>query len=266
MIKTAKHPSILLTCLVICIYAASGCKSAKKSTPTAVDHSTIVQPKVDHMGYSVTDFQYFNTKARIHSSMLPMPVNATIRCRKDSILWITITPGFGIEAARLRFTRDSATVIDKINNQYLTLSYESLAALTGYATGLAQLQKILLGDPFLELSDNTTWEFNADTAKAKFQNQSLALEQKFLRPTGKLVQLSMQTDLMELTLKNDDFKPVEQYVIPFSKFIWAMNFDEKDKTKPLSIKIEHSRFEFLNGPMEFPFEIPPGCKKMEIKM
>ena len=44
--------------------------------------------------------------------------NGQIRIRKDSAIWLSLTPGLGIEAMRLVITQDSVKMINKLNNTY----------------------------------------------------------------------------------------------------------------------------------------------------
>jgi hypothetical protein len=236
------------------------CKSKKKAQSATITKDF----KTNDLGLAETQYQCFTTKAKINTSLLAIPVSASFRCRKDSIIWVSVTPGLGIEAARMLFTRDSAMVIDKINGQYLKVSYDKLGEISGYTASLSQLQKLLLGDPFLEVYDGSNFEYLPDTIKADYKTNTFILLQHFTRPAGKLAKLRLQTDQSELNLQNSDFKTVDNHLVPYAKALDLLNYDEKDKSKPLSIKIEHSRFEFVSGPLEYPFEIPGSYKKMGI--
>ena len=52
-------------------------------------------------------------------------VGGTLRMRRDAVIQLSLTK-FGIEGARLVFTPDSITVLDRLNKRYLRTSYAEL--------------------------------------------------------------------------------------------------------------------------------------------
>ncbi len=58
-------------------------------------------------------------------------VNGTIRIRKDSIIILSFQPFLGLEVARAGITKNSFTLIDRINKRYFKADFDSLKAETG---------------------------------------------------------------------------------------------------------------------------------------
>jgi Domain of unknown function (DUF4292) len=73
---------------------------------------------------------------------------ATIRMRKDSAIWISITPALGIEMIRMMVTPDSLKYISKIpdNKYYYLGTFEDLNKLVGIELDFEMLQDLLIGN------------------------------------------------------------------------------------------------------------------------
>ena len=53
------------------------------------------------------------------------PINAQLRMRKDSVIWISASAFLGIEAARLLLTPDSFKMINRLNSTYISSDISS---------------------------------------------------------------------------------------------------------------------------------------------
>ncbi|WP_338393243.1 DUF4292 domain-containing protein [Fulvitalea axinellae] len=96
------------------------------------------------------DFDYLEMKSKIrfHDGKKLQKASAHMRLRKDSIIWISITP-YGIEAARAMFTQDSLVFMDKINKTYFVQHYDELSDKLKVDVDFKLLQGLLVGNtPF----------------------------------------------------------------------------------------------------------------------
>ena len=73
-------------------------------------------------------------------------VNATI-VRGQGIYW-SVVPFPLIEAARVWFTPQGVTAIDKIHGRYAEVSYAELSSLVGFPISYNDVERLLLGKPF----------------------------------------------------------------------------------------------------------------------
>ncbi len=73
---------------------------------------------------------------------------ATIRMRKDSVIWVSIVPALGIEMIRVMITPDSLKYLSKIpeNKFYYYGSFEDIGKLIGIAFDFEMLQDLLVGN------------------------------------------------------------------------------------------------------------------------
>ena len=73
-------------------------------------------------------------------------VNATI-LKGQGIYW-SVVPFPLIEAARVWFTREGVTAIDKLHGRYAEVSYQELSELIGFPVRYDDVERLLLGKPF----------------------------------------------------------------------------------------------------------------------
>jgi hypothetical protein len=73
---------------------------------------------------------------------------ATIRMRKDSVIWVSITPLLGIEMIRVMITPDSLNYLSKIpeNKFYYKGTFEEVNQLIGTSFDFEMLQQLLVGN------------------------------------------------------------------------------------------------------------------------
>jgi len=73
---------------------------------------------------------------------------ATLRMRKDSAIWVSISPALGIEVFRILITQDSISLISKIpdNKYYYSGSLDVLSNMLGTEIDFDMLQNLLVGN------------------------------------------------------------------------------------------------------------------------
>lgn len=103
-----------------------------------------------------------DSKAKFKGSDNEFTTN--FRIQKDSLIWLSIAPLLGIEAARVVITPDSVLFIDKINKKYFSGNDDYLQKLLKIdEIDLCFLQSILLGEPVL-LDDEERWKGEIDSS------------------------------------------------------------------------------------------------------
>jgi hypothetical protein len=86
-------------------------------------------------------------EARIHSKNNSFKVN--VRMRRDSAIWMSITPALGVEVARLMFTSDSVKFYSKVPGNRFAYqgNYAAFDSLLETELNFDMVQRILLGHP-----------------------------------------------------------------------------------------------------------------------
>lgn len=104
-------------------------------------------PKVDKpvTQYIETDtlysFDYFT--ANFTAEAKGFAANGTLRMKRDSIIWLSLSKI--VEIGRAEFTPDSLFAYIKLNNKFVACSYADLHKRLGIDIDFPALQKILLG-------------------------------------------------------------------------------------------------------------------------
>jgi len=75
-------------------------------------------------------------------------VNSDIRIQKDSLIQISVRPGFGIEAFRIGLQKDSIIIINRLKKEVLISSYSYLTNQYGIKLDFDDIQNILLARYF----------------------------------------------------------------------------------------------------------------------
>src|SRR5690606_6159710 len=65
---------------------------------------------------------------------------------KDSIIWVSVQLGLGIEAARMKITQDSVYLMNRLHREYLAKDYSFLSKRFNVEMNYEVMQAILLGN------------------------------------------------------------------------------------------------------------------------
>lgn len=99
---------------------------------------------------------HFDVEIDVDSSHTSL--SGIVRVRKDSIIWMTISPLLGIEVARALLNKDTAMFVDKVHDKYFKGNYDYIDSLLDDDIDYELLQSVMVG---------TNVDFYTDTAKLK---------------------------------------------------------------------------------------------------
>jgi hypothetical protein len=103
-----------------------------------------------------------------------------IRIKKDSIIWISINPLFGIEAFRIMFSVDSVKMINKINNTYFLGDYSMINTMFSTPFDFDMLQSLITGNDF-SFYENDIFKANIDGGFYKLTTMGRQKLKKYVR-------------------------------------------------------------------------------------
>src|SRR5580704_149219 len=91
----------------------------KKAIPTV---STVIAPKT--IAIEEIDFGYLHGKARLNykDDKKELEVKATVRIRKDSVIWMTLSM-IGIQGGKALINQDSVTIVKSVDKEYYVFDY-----------------------------------------------------------------------------------------------------------------------------------------------
>jgi len=201
--------------------------------------------------------------------------NGQIRIRKDSLIWLSLTPGLGIEAMRLIITQDSVKLINKINNTYFIGDYESVNRFLNTNIDFEILQAYLLGND-LDFYEDGKFRASIDKDCYKLSTADRMKLKKYVRNNQESVRAFIQNiwldnetfkireadvkeisnDKIKLEASYGDFENIEGQLFPraLDVTIWANN--------TIKVRASFSKIN-VDVPLQFPFKIPSGYTQVK---
>ena len=107
-------------------------------------------------------------------------VGGQLKMKKDSITTISIQPLAGVEVARMTFTQDSVTIVDRMNKRYFKASFEEIKGKTQWGLNHHSFQAALTNTPF-------AYEKPIDASKTDFNETEMGNGDIFLQRGYKTV-------------------------------------------------------------------------------
>lgn len=205
------------------------------------------------------DFEFLNTKSRIKYTDKESNISATatIRIKKDSIIWISLSPAFGIEAARGIITRDSLKFINRLNKEYMIYDFEGLSNKFNFKITFDLIQSMLLGEMPKETSEEDIIIQRDDHFLIRQTEGPISIDNYITAGLMKLekVQMAETPSQNTLTLLYEDFQNLEENFFPYKSLI-SLNYRSGSDIVTTQINIDHGRAEINSKSLSFPFNIP----------
>ena len=197
---------------------------------------------------------------------------ATLKCRKDSVIWMSISPALGIEVARVHITKDTVRFMNRLNTTYFEGDFKYINKMLNIDIDFDILQSILIGNVFsyFEEEDFKTfidkdYYLLSTVRKRKLKrtiqkNDSLNLvaQSIWLEPrTFKIARYSFHDFNINrvFDVNYSDFAPVDSQLFPFK-----MRFELKGD-KPALINIVYSKV-IYDDSQNLPFTIPEKYERI----
>ncbi len=203
-------------------------------------------------------------------------MKANIRMRQDSAIWVSLTVGIGLEAARILLTKDSVLFINRLEKTFFAGNYDFVNQMINAKVDFDIIQALLTGNDFKWYDYQ---DLKAKVLKGQYQLESTHRRKlkKYVRNTSDDTQIIYQC----MWLNSENFK-IERIRIKeikneskkinaeYSKFkdfdgqLLPTQYDIKiSADKAVEIDATLTRIK-LNEALKFPFNIP--SKYEEIKM
>ncbi len=133
----------------------SACKTTRKVVevhPVSVKlkGADVIQVFDSVMQYSF-NYEYLSAKASVDYTDKKgetKSFDVNLRVRKDSAIWVNITPLLGIEVARVLIRKDSIMVLDRVNKVCMRRSFDFLEEMFKSKISFEILQALIVGNYF----------------------------------------------------------------------------------------------------------------------
>jgi hypothetical protein len=215
------------------------------------------------------DFNYLATSSKIKYSDQDknLNANASIRLKKDSIIWVSITPGFGIEAARGIITRDSLIFLNRLDKEYSAYDFKELSERFNFNINFDLLQAILLGNMPVSPAEDDPIKKEANFFVVQQEQDDISIRNYVGVRSLKLERVSILDRSPQdgfgrdkprnntLILSYDDFQMLEEQVFPFENRV-SLAYQRNGQKKKTEINIEHKKASITDEALRFPFSVP----------
>jgi hypothetical protein len=266
---------IVYSFLICLLVLSSSCRAKKTISKAPVNATT----KIVEIGISSPDslsramqiadvpIQWFGAKVSVNSDINNQTnaFSANLRIKKESAIWISISPALGIEVARALITPDSLKFINRINGTFFKGDYRYLNELLQIEVNFKMIQAILLGNVYLHYSieqyisvrENT--ELVLSTIKKRRIRREIDLEIPQIL-TQEIWFSSLQNKIVRMEMQ--DYRPVRKFTVNYLQFEKVDELSMPNKLiitaqadKQVKIDLEYSRMT-INKELNLPFNIP----------
>lgn len=246
----SKHIMLFLCGLLL----LAGCK--KETVPTTASATTA---SVGAINVSNLDFTYLSSKGQItlNDKNDNLSSGVSIRIQKDSVIWVSVLPGLGIEAARMMLTQDSVYFMNRLKKEYTATDYRFLRDKLQVDVSFDVLQSIILGNYQPQGTEKVM--STEGLQHVQQQRQNLTFNYFISSLNNKLEQLNAQDMITgnTITVKYNSFEPVGE--VPFAHELVAQVLQ---KGQVSDITLKHSRVTVSSEPLSFPFSVPSEYKHL----
>lgn len=185
-----------------------------------------------------------------------LPLNAQLRLRKDSVLWLSFRALMGIEVARLLLSPDSIKLINRLNTSYFVGPISELANTYQLPFLYEQLQDVLLA----RLSFNPK-EFNRvvydEYGYALYNLKGDTLPDYRLNTDYLPTSISLgRGDSQRLTISYSDYQQIDSLWVPKELYVQAQS-----DTNTIMATFRFSKTT-INTPKKVKFSIPSSYVPM----
>ncbi len=254
--------------LFISVIGLYGCKTTRSviKEPLKDEGADFLIERLDN---SELKFDYFS--AKFHAEYVTDKNNTgfkgQIRIKKDSVIWISLSPALGIEAVRLMITTDSVFYIHRIEKVYFKGDYELVNKFLETRIDFDILQSFIIGNDF-QFYETATFRASIDSREYKLSTTGRGKLKKSYEDDDKKMVLIQniwldpvtfkisRVDLKEygkenkkLEAKYGNFIELEDQLFP-SQITFDVTGDND-----IYLDINYSKI-VLNKALSFPFTIP----------
>lgn len=200
------------------------------------------------------DFEKLKIKSKISikTAKIDQNIPATIHVKKDSVIWISIA--MGLEAARVSINPDSIFLLDRLNRKYYKVSFKELSENFDFDLNFNMIQSLLVGNLPIKIDSIDIYKKLAEFNSISQKRNEVEIENRFDLEKSKLFYINA-TDKKTNTKLNIDYKSFINEDNKLVPTIISLLISGKNEAK---IEFGHSKFDFLDRNIRFPFNIPKG--------
>jgi len=262
-VKSPTVATILLAFISLAMFVQA-CKT-RKAVLSHAEHAYNADSVFVLMKQHEIDFRTIEARLNmaVRTSEMNQSFNASLRLKKDSVLWLSIMPFAGIEAARVLITPDSLRILSRLENVCYLYDIAHLKSLLQADVDFDMLQALVTGNDLsrydarnlivVEEQLSFILEFGnrmkvTDFIEVNRFKHRLVVDKTHLKI---MEQLFVQTrGNNKLQVKYDDFKNIEGRL-----FAHQLDFIALAESTETNALVKFSRISFDND-LTYPFTVP----------
>jgi hypothetical protein len=236
------------------ILLLSGCKKDVIPSDASATTETIGRVSIQNI-----DFNYLTARGQLKLEDKGETTTSgyALRVKKDSVIWVSVLPGLGIEAARLKITQDSVFIMNRIHKEYTATDFGFLSKRFKVDMNYDVLQAILLGN-----YQSQGREKVMDSDKIQHIQQlrpNLLFDFFIARDNQKLQQLNVVDQFTgnTVTVRYNNFQAVGQVA-----FAYEMAAQVIQTGMESTFVLNHNKVTTTNEMISFPFAVPSDYKRL----
>ncbi len=261
--KKSSYQLLLQLGVLALVLSLGACKKPPVAT-VAVPEVKTQQPlsgdtvRSATFGLKQADFNYWSSRGRLYFKDGKTEQNASvdIRMKKDSLIWMSVRV-MSIEGIRLLITQDSLFMMDKVNRDFLAISFDSLSRALKLKADFKLVQSTIVGNlPFVVRDVSQVLAEGSDNFLIRQEEGGLdvqGLVSRFNQKLGRLLMTEPNSG-NKLEVNYDAFTLTGPQLLPY-KSSTLINFTNRQNVAAvLQFELTHSRVDLGDEPLEFPFK------------
>lgn len=234
---------------------------------------------IDNMKKNEIKYSFITLKfsATVKNKNKNTNISGLIRIKKDSVIWISVTPVLGIEAVRILITQDSIKAVNRLEKYYIISNFSKLNKFFDTSFDFDMLQSLITGND-LEYYDNDKFKARVDEGVYKLSTVNRQKIKRYVRQSNEPIRILLQDILLDpSTFKItkvfiNEIKENRKYEINYNKFeevtkqLFPSEIDITISDKePIKVKLNYSKIN-IDSKAVFPFKIPEGYNNYELRI
>jgi hypothetical protein len=252
----------------------TSCRSSKITAP-AFSKAPKANLLIDSVLASHFDFDWLSAKisGKFISEQQSFSFKGNIKVRKDSLIWMTLSPGLGVELGRILMDQDSIRFMNRLEKSYFVGSYSDLSKNLHSELSFERIQSLLLGNPlsnfeqkkyYSEVEDGA-FSLNSVSAKQlkklERNTKKASLELFFANVNPQTYRLNTQSIRnislqQEINVAYEDFEPHRQQMLAESIDLSILAGENLVKMSLSYSKVNAEK------ELKFPFKVPKSYENI----
>lgn len=263
----SKHPEFHLSFPLLLVAGAllllnSGCSSTRRAGSAELRERS-PEYLMRQLAANQVKAEWMEARAKIDydDGSLAIGATATIRLRRDSVLWVVVRK-LGFEVARALVRPDSVFVLDRLNNEYYAKDLNYITQEYQLPADFQILQAIVLGNPVFFMNKGFQVELSP-TGEYHLFGQRDAMENHYWMSGSPMHLQRMVFDDRELQRRLQLQLAEYGQTAEDEKFSYLRNLELNSRnTGKVQIDIRFSQVEF-NVPKNIKFEVPERYTRVD---